>query len=152
MRREGTKRERALSSPPLLYLTSPFCLVRFAAQHDIAERRHEWRSEEGCCVGQGRSVGRIACAQSALWPAILVLLRLVDFYGAQGCSLIHPRSLLGPRFMTCYISISVRKYSLDWSWSWQEVIKRPLCKFMIVIEFEHFMNILLTAYKHLCVC
>ena len=46
----------------------------------------------------------------------------------------------------------VRKYSLDWSWSWQGVIKRPLCKFMIVIEFEHFMNILLTAYKHLCVC
>ena len=61
---EGGNKKRAgpLLFSPLL-APSPFCLVRFAAQHDIAERRHEWRSEEGCCVGQGRLVGQTASAR-----------------------------------------------------------------------------------------
>ena len=51
--KEGNKKRAEGAFPPLLL----FCLVRFAAQHDIAERTHEW-SEGGWCVGQGRTEGR----------------------------------------------------------------------------------------------
>ena len=52
--KEGNKKRAEEGAFPPLSL---FCLVRFAAQHDIAERTHEWNGvkEGGWCVGQGRT-------------------------------------------------------------------------------------------------
>ena len=108
--RKGTKRERREGAFPPLSL---FCLVRFAAQHDIAERTHEW-SEGGRMVCRTRSDGGgllLAIGRrGGPWPAALASLQLATRTNIPRFSselqgvysfVLTARSF----FMTCYVSV-----------------------------------------------